>query len=73
MSQNTTPGNSRDFSGTSGFVLGGTGSNHTQGTLDDFRAYDRALLESEIQELTVTPGTMYDCHRILDATRWNKK
>lgn len=50
----TTIGNNREFSSTSGFVLGGTGANHAQGVMDDFRVYDRALLDTEIQELAAT-------------------
>jgi len=47
----TTAGNSRAFSDASGLLLGGTGANHAQGVMDDFRVYDRALLDTEIQEL----------------------
>ena len=49
LQQNTTAGNERDFSGPSGFVLGGYGSGCTKGTMDDFRVYDRALLKAEIE------------------------
>ena len=55
VKEDTTAGNDRDFSGVSGFVLGGTGTNHAQGSIDDFRVYDRGLLPSEIQELASTP------------------
>ena len=51
----TTVGNDRDFSGTSGFELGGTVGNFAQGAMDDFRVYDRALFPSEILKL-VTPA-----------------
>jgi hypothetical protein len=51
----TTAGNDRDFSGTSGFMLGGTASSLATGAMDDFRVYDRALFPSEILELA-TPA-----------------
>ena len=57
VKEDTTAGNDRDFSGTSSFVLGGTGSNHAQGTMDDFRVYDRALTEEQIQKLCNVKGT----------------
>jgi hypothetical protein len=55
VKQDTTAGNDRDFSGVSGFRLAGSGSNAGQGSMDDFRVYDRALLASEIQGLAVMP------------------
>lgn len=46
---NTTAGNDRDFSGTAGFFLGGAGASyHSQGSMDDFRVYDRVLSHTEI-------------------------
>jgi len=55
VDEDTTVGNDRDFSGVSGFELGGTGANHALGSMDDFRVYDRALLQSEIEALATAP------------------
>ena len=43
--------NTREFTSTSGFMLGGSASNKAQGSLDDFRVYNRTLYASEITAL----------------------
>ena len=55
VQQNTTAGNERDFSGTSSFVLGGWGTGFAMGTMDEFRVYDRALWQAEIEALGTAP------------------
>ena len=48
----TNAANNADISNASSFTLGRFGAAYATGVMDDFRVYDRALLESEIQELT---------------------
>jgi hypothetical protein len=45
-------GNTRDFSGTTGFMLGRVDGNRALGTMDDFRVYGRSLYEFEIAALS---------------------
>lgn len=51
MKADSTPGNSRDFSGSGSFGLVGLGASGARGAMDDFRVYDRALFPSEIHAL----------------------
>ena len=55
VQSDTTVGNDGDFSGPAGLYLGGTGSNRAQGTMDDFRVYDRAMSAQEIGALAAAP------------------
>ncbi len=51
VQSDTNAGNTRDFSGPSGFTLGGWATSLAQGTMDDFRVYSRTLYASEIVAL----------------------